>query len=97
MYVKGSSGLLIWYTIHHPNVDFIESCSLECLTCNFSPVCSNFFGYQFRASSLSIHISEKRMDHGTYISATKLCSKLISVKLEVDDKNNKGKIAEWLL
>jgi hypothetical protein len=26
-----------------------------------------------------------------------LCSKLISVKLEVDGKNNKGKIAEWLL
>jgi hypothetical protein len=43
------------------------------------------------------YISEKHMDHGTYISATKLCSKLISVKLEVDDKNNKGKIAEWLL
>lgn len=41
----------------------------------------------FLAINIFVQISEELMDHGVFnISATNLCSKLISVKLEVDHK-----------
>lgn len=44
---------------------------------------------------MSVQISEKHMDRGVFnISSAKLCSKLISVELEVMIKKWQGQITE---